>query len=201
MIKHRVGNALQIILDLCIPEIELANTHSQISSIYLLSHSWYSVRNYWIPKGIMKTRFEPRLPRMSSHGKIINCTHWIRTLAPCITSQYFTTRPRKTLSKPALCRYWYILEPLMCGVQFRAYWGDSTSLWYPACTVVLNRTSIFLLKYIFSFWHSYVEFRTEVWLLPFWNNVIQISIRQMNFQDIYSLLWIVQIFNGNIYFS
>jgi hypothetical protein len=58
--------SLQTILDLCIPENKLANTHSQISFIYFHSHSWYSVRNYVIPKGIMKTRFEPRLPRMES---------------------------------------------------------------------------------------------------------------------------------------
>ncbi len=38
--------ALQIILDLCIPEIELANTRSQISFLYFQSHSWNSVRNY-----------------------------------------------------------------------------------------------------------------------------------------------------------
>ncbi len=33
----------------------------------------------------------------------------------------------------------------------------------------------------------------------FWNHEIQISIRLMNFQDIYSHLWKVQIFSGNIY--
>ncbi len=44
--------ALQIILELCIPEKELAKTRSQISFIYFQSHSWYSVRNYKIPKGI-----------------------------------------------------------------------------------------------------------------------------------------------------
>ena len=38
--------ALQISLDLCIPEKELAKTRSQISFIYFQSHSWYSVRNY-----------------------------------------------------------------------------------------------------------------------------------------------------------
>ncbi len=61
---------LQIILELCIPEKELANTRSQISFIYFQSHSWYSVRNYKIPKRIMKIRFEPRLPRMLSWKKI-----------------------------------------------------------------------------------------------------------------------------------
>ncbi len=34
--------------------------------IYIIPNSWYSVRSYIIPKGIMKTRFEPRVPRMSS---------------------------------------------------------------------------------------------------------------------------------------
>jgi hypothetical protein len=55
------AGALQIILDLCIPEKEFAKTRSKISFIKFQSHSWYSVRNYIIPKGIMKTRFEPKL--------------------------------------------------------------------------------------------------------------------------------------------
>ncbi len=70
-----------IILDLCIPEKELAKTHSQISFIYFQSHSWYSVRNYIIPKGIMKTRLEPSLLRMSS-WIVLNITPWIWTQAP-----------------------------------------------------------------------------------------------------------------------
>ncbi len=65
-----VNGTLQIILELCIPEKELARARSQISFIYFQSHSWYSVRNYKIPKEIMKTRFEPRLPRMSSWKKL-----------------------------------------------------------------------------------------------------------------------------------
>ncbi len=64
-VKLLAVSALQIILDLCIPEKEFAKTRSQISCIYFQSHSWYSVRNYIIPKGIMKTRFEPGHPRMS----------------------------------------------------------------------------------------------------------------------------------------
>ncbi len=39
-------SALQISLDLCIPEKELAKTRSQISFIYFQSHLWYSARNY-----------------------------------------------------------------------------------------------------------------------------------------------------------
>ncbi len=41
-----VAATLQISLDLCIPEKELAKTCSQISFLYFQSHSWYSVRNY-----------------------------------------------------------------------------------------------------------------------------------------------------------
>ena len=59
-------SALQIILDLCIPEKELAKTRSQIPFIYFQSHSLYSVRNYLIPKGIMKTRLETFPPGMPS---------------------------------------------------------------------------------------------------------------------------------------
>jgi hypothetical protein len=33
----------------------------------------------------------------------------------------------------------------------------------------------------------------------FWNHVLQISSRQMYFQDIYSNLWKVKVFSGNIY--
>ncbi len=71
---NSTSNNFQIILDLYIPEKELAKTHSQIAFIYFQSHSWYSVRNYIIPKGIMKTSFEPRLPRMSSWKSIKNHT-------------------------------------------------------------------------------------------------------------------------------
>jgi hypothetical protein len=39
-LKHFAAwSALQIILDLCIPEKELAKTHSQISFLYFQSHS------------------------------------------------------------------------------------------------------------------------------------------------------------------
>ncbi len=34
----------------------------------------------------------------------------------------------------------------------------------------------------------------------FWNHVIQISIRQVHFQDIYFQQWIVKIFSEKIYF-
>jgi hypothetical protein len=65
-VTKKTSPALQISLELCIPEKELAITRSQNTFIYFQSHSWYSAGNYKITKGIMKTRFEPMLPRMSS---------------------------------------------------------------------------------------------------------------------------------------
>ncbi len=69
---------------------------------------------------------------------------------------------------------------------------------------------------IFSCWHPWETrfksgFHSSFWDLicgiwswgkasSFWNYVIQISIRQVHFQDKYSQLWIVKIFSENIYF-
>ncbi len=85
----RRRTTLQISLDLCIPEKELAKTRSQISFIYFQSHSWYSARNYLIPKGIMKTRFEPRLRRMPSWKNILDLN------SGPLWSRQFVTGPSK----------------------------------------------------------------------------------------------------------
>ncbi len=69
---------------------------------------------------------------------------------------------------------------------------------------------------IFSCWHpwetrfksdfhsSFWDFICRIWkwvmASSFWNHVIQISIRQVRFQDKHSQLWIVKIFTDNIYF-
>ncbi len=69
---------------------------------------------------------------------------------------------------------------------------------------------------IFSCWHPWETrfksgFHSSFWDLicgiwkwgsasSFWNHVIQISIRQVHFQDKYSQLWILKIFTENIYF-
>jgi hypothetical protein len=65
----------------------------------------------------------------------------------------------------------------------------------------------------FSSWHpwfksgfhsSFWDFIFGIWkwgmASSFWNHVIQISMRQVHYQDIYSQLWIVKIFTDNIYF-
>jgi hypothetical protein len=51
-----------------------------------------------------------------------------------------------------------------------------------------------------SFWDFIHGIRKWVMASSFWNHVIQISIRLVHFQDIYSQLWIVKIFTENIYF-
>ena len=66
--------------------------------------------------------------------------------------------------------------------------------------VVQNGTNIFLVGLYFYF----LNFICGIWswgvASSFWNHVIQISIRQVHFQDISSQLWIVKIFSENIYF-
>ncbi len=71
--------------------------------IYIFqSHSWYSVRNYKIPKGIMKTRFKPRLPRMSSWKKL----HTLDlNFGPLHMYKYFVTGPSKQIPKVPTYQY------------------------------------------------------------------------------------------------
>ncbi len=58
--------------------------------------------------------------------------------------------------------------------------------------IFLNETNISFLKFIWGILNRGVA-------NSFWNHVIQISSRQMYFQDIYSNLWKVKVFIGNIY--
>jgi hypothetical protein len=58
--------------------------------------------------------------------------------------------------------------------------------------IFLNGTNISFLKFIYGILNWGVA-------NSFWNHVIQISSRQMYFQDIYSYLWKVKEFFGNIY--
>ncbi len=65
--------------------------------------------------------------------------------------------------------------------------------------VVLNGANIFLNGTNISFLKFICEIVNRGVANSFWNHVIQISNRQMYFQDIYSNLWKVKVFNGNIY--
>jgi hypothetical protein len=65
--QSRNSPALQIILELCIPEKYLAKTNSFPNFIYIFPKSFIIFsQELQDPKGILKPRFEPRLPRMSS---------------------------------------------------------------------------------------------------------------------------------------
>ena len=57
---------------------------------------------------------------------------------------------------------------------------------------VLNGTNISILKFICGILNRGMA-------NSFWNHIIQISSRQIDFQDIYTNLWKVKIFSGNIY--
>jgi hypothetical protein len=65
--------------------------------------------------------------------------------------------------------------------------------------VVLNGTKIFLNGTNISFLKFICGILNRGVANSFWNHVIQISSRQMYFQDIYSNLWKVKVFIGNIY--
>ncbi len=65
--------------------------------------------------------------------------------------------------------------------------------------VVLNWTNIFRSRTIISFLKFICGILNQGMANSFWNHVIQISSKQICFQDIYFNLWKVKIFNGNIY--
>ncbi len=65
--------------------------------------------------------------------------------------------------------------------------------------VVLNGTNNFLNGTNISFLKFMCGILNRDVANSFWNLVIQLSSRQMYFQDIYSNLWKVKVFSGNIY--
>jgi hypothetical protein len=65
--------------------------------------------------------------------------------------------------------------------------------------VFLNGTNIFLKGTNISFLKFICGILNRGVANSFWNHVIQISSRQMYFLDIYSNLWKVKLFSGNIY--
>ncbi len=67
--KHQIQPLLTT-LDLCIPFKELTKTCSQILFIYFQSHYAVGLWTNIIPKGTMKTPFEPGLPTLPSRKNI-----------------------------------------------------------------------------------------------------------------------------------
>jgi hypothetical protein len=171
----------------------------------------------------MKTRFEPRLLRMSSRKNTLDLNS-----GPCINSKNFVTGPSKQYTKIS---HISILVPSELLFRFVPSAGIFT--WTALCEYFISGldgpmskylkliqgswVQILRVKfYIFSCWHPWETrfksgFHSSFWDLicgiwswgmasSFWNYVIQISIRQVHYQDIYSQLWIVKIFSENIYF-
>ncbi len=139
-----------------------------------------------IPKGIMKTRFEPRLPRMSqwkSYKKTLKIWPQAPLTGPSKLIQNITTNLSMSRSQ---------LREQICQTRKsdRQEWQS---------LVVLNGTKIFLNGTNISFLKFMCGILNRGVANSFWNHVIQISSRQMYFQDIYSNLWKVTVFIGNIY--
>ncbi len=146
--------------------------HSYISKIM-----WTNI----IPKGTKK-QICYLCPGSNHCYNLTNIVHWIRTLADRVRVGDFATGPSELDNKD-----------LHKAVFGKIPVGEQT-------LVVLNGTNIFLVGLYFYFLNFIWGIWTEVMASSFWNHVIQISIRQVYFQDIYSQLWIVKIFSENIYF-
>ncbi len=147
------------------------NSFPKISFIYFQSPSWYSVRNYKIPKGIMKTRFEPRLPRMTSWKNNKLHTLDLNLGPPVSEAKYLSldhqsclcqdhswgnkaAKPIKVTGKNGIpWLFWIIFE--ISNFLYR-------SILFPNLNYKKN-----CWKCILLFWNSYVGFWTEVWLISF----------------------------------
>ncbi len=176
----------------------------------------------------MKTRFEPRLPRMSwknnnlhtldlysgpLHLKQVFC-HWtikwryhmiilvpFRTTKDCHSCLFGRFVPsNEDFTSAAL---WVYYATGIDGPMPKIYWCRGSgfeswvwiffSCWHPWET-----------RFKSGFHSSFWDFICGIWnwgmAISFWNHIIQISIRQVHFKDIYSQLLIIKIFSENIYF-
>ncbi len=126
--------------------------------------------------------------------KVINKTPWIWTRAPLHQMQVFchwtikadTEFPHKPVHVKILVEGTNLPNqekwPARMTVLGSSEWNK----------IFLNGTNISFLKFICPILNRGVA-------NSFWNHVIQISSRQMYFQDIYSNLWKVKVFIENIY--
>jgi len=127
------------------------------------------------------------------HKKVIKITAWIWTQAPCITSMYFATGSSKLIhevpTKLSISRTQVREQIFPTSKSDRQEWQSLLVL--NGTNIFLNGTNIYFLKFICGILNRGV-------VNSFWNHVIQISSRQMYFQDICSNLWKVKVFIGNI---
>ncbi len=126
--------------------------------------------------------------------KVLNITSRIWTQAPCITCKYFATGPSKLMQKDStklsLSRSQLRVHMCLTRKSDRQEWQSLVVL--NGTKIFLNGTNISFLKFICGLLNRGVA-------NSFWNHVIQISSRQVDFQDIFSNLWKVSVFFGNMY--
>ncbi len=115
--------------------------------------------------------------------------------SPCITSKYLATEPWKLIhnipTKLSMSRSQ--LREQICQTNKSDRQERRQSL------IVLNGTNNILNGFNISFLKFICGILNWGVANSFWNHVLQISSRQMYFQDIYSNLWKVKVFSGNIY--
>ena len=112
----------------------------------------------------------------------------------CITCKYFATGSSKLIQN-VLTNLSFLRSQLreqICQTRKsdRQEWQSLVVL--NGTKIFLNGTNISFLKFLFGILYRGVA-------NSFWNHVIQISRRQMYFQDIYSNLWKVKVFIGNMF--
>ncbi len=142
----------------------------------------------------MKTRFEPRLPRMSSwksntHNSLdFNSGPLASQVSICATGP--SKLIHKSPTKLSILRSQLREQICQTSKSDRQEWQS---------LVVLNGTNIFLTGTYISFLKFICGILNRGVANSFWNHVIQILSRQMYFQDIYSNLRKVKVFSGNFY--
>jgi len=126
------------------------------------------------------------------HEKVLIITPWVRTQAPCITSNFSLDHQSLIHNVPT--------KLSISRFQLREQiW--QTKKWTARMTVLGSSESnnIFLNGTNISFLNFICEILNRDMANSFWNHIIQSSSRRMYFKDIYSHLWTVKIVSGNIY--
>ncbi len=185
----------------------------------------------------MKTRFEPRLSRMSSWNKTSHpvfelwTTAYVASILSLDHQIRYQRSPHINISSIQNYQglvlvghfYWFGRCVPSTGIfTSTALWGHYVSGFGGPMSKYLHLLQGSWVRIlgvnfnIFSCWHSWEtrsksgfhssfwDFICGIWKWGMasscWNHVMQISIRQVHFQDIFSQLWLVKIFTENIYF-
>ncbi len=150
----------------------------------------------------MKTRFEPRLPRMSSWKSKKHNTLDLNSGPPASLTSILPLDNQSSYklfllpTKLSMSRSQLREQICQTRKSDRQEWQslvvlNGTNIFLNGTNIFLNGTNISFLKFICGILNRGVA-------NFFWNHVIQISSRQMYFQDIYPNPW-KEVFIGNIY--